>query len=75
MTREGEVHHFPTHAQDVFDVTGAGDTFIAGLAVALSEGKTLKEAVVMGNRASGIVVGKLGTALVSREELEMTGTL
>jgi rfaE bifunctional protein kinase chain/domain len=64
-----EVHHFPTHAREVFDVSGAGDTVIATLAVMLGAGAPLTEAVDIANRAGGIVVGKLGTATVTREEL------
>lgn len=60
---------YPAEARDVFDVTGAGDTAIAALAVMLSEGKRLDEAVRMANRAAGIVVGKFGTSTVTREEL------
>jgi rfaE bifunctional protein kinase chain/domain len=61
--------NYPAEARDVFDVTGAGDTAIAALAVMLSEGKQLDEAVRMANRAAGIVVGKFGTSTVTREEL------
>jgi rfaE bifunctional protein kinase chain/domain len=60
---------YPAEARDVFDVTGAGDTAIAALAVMLSEGKQLDEAVRMANRAAGIVVGKFGTSTVTRGEL------
>ena len=60
---------YPAEARDVFDVTGAGDTAIAALAVMLSEGKQLDEAVRLANRAAGIVVGKFGTSTVTREEL------
>ncbi|MEC5218550.1 rfaE bifunctional protein kinase chain/domain [Actimicrobium sp. GrIS 1.19] len=61
--------HFPTQAREVFDVSGAGDTVMATMAVMLSAGKTLPEAVQWANKAGGIVVGKLGTATVTREEL------
>jgi D-glycero-beta-D-manno-heptose-7-phosphate kinase len=64
-----EVHHFPTKAREVFDVSGAGDTVIATLAVMLSAGAPLTEAVEVANHAGGIVVGKLGTATVTKEEL------
>lgn len=57
------------HAREVFDVSGAGDTVIAVLAVMLAAGMELWEAVQVANRAGGIVVGKLGTATVSYEEL------
>jgi rfaE bifunctional protein kinase chain/domain len=56
-------------AREVFDVTGAGDTVISALAVMLGAGASLENAVRAANRAAGIVVGKLGTATVSRAEL------
>jgi D-glycero-beta-D-manno-heptose-7-phosphate kinase len=56
-------------AREVFDVTGAGDTVIATLAVMLAAGVGLEAAVRLANRAAGIVVGKLGTATATREEL------
>jgi rfaE bifunctional protein kinase chain/domain len=59
----------PAQAREVFDVSGAGDTVIAVLAVMLAAGRPLREAVTLANRAGGIVVGKLGTATVSYEEL------
>ena len=58
-----------TTGRQVFDVTGAGDTVIAVLAVAVAAGATLREAAVIANRAAGVVVGKLGTATVSPAEL------
>lgn len=63
------VTNFPARAREVYDVSGAGDTVIATLAVMLGAGATLPEAVEMANRAGGIVVGKLGTATVTRDEL------
>ncbi len=69
LFREQEVLHEPTQAREVFDVSGAGDTVIATLAVMLAAGATLPDAVRIANRAAGIVVGKLGTAVVSREEI------
>jgi len=62
-------YHTPTRAKDVFDVSGAGDTAIAVLTLALCAGATPAEAAEMANRASGIVVGKLGTATVTLAEL------
>jgi D-glycero-beta-D-manno-heptose-7-phosphate kinase len=59
----------PAQAREVFDVTGAGDTVIATLAVTLAAGAGLEAATRLANRAAGIVVGKLGTATASREEL------
>jgi rfaE bifunctional protein kinase chain/domain len=64
-----EVLHEPTHTREVFDVSGAGDTVIATLAVMLASGSTLPDAMRIANRAAGIVVGKLGTAVVSRDEI------
>lgn len=66
---EKEVMHVPTVAREVFDVSGAGDTVIATLAVMLGAGMSFGEAVMTANRAGGIVVGKLGTATVTKEEL------
>jgi D-glycero-beta-D-manno-heptose-7-phosphate kinase len=63
-------HHTPAHAKEVFDVSGAGDTAIAALALALSAGATPVEATELANVASGIVVGKVGTATVTPAELE-----
>lgn len=62
-------YHIPTRAQEVFDVSGAGDTAIALFTAALTGGATPVEAAVISNHGSGIVVGKVGTATVSREEL------
>ena len=64
--------HIPTRAQEVFDVSGAGDTAIAVLTLGLMAGVTPAEAADLANRASGIAVGKLGTATVTRAELEAT---
>ena len=66
---EGEIVHVPAMAREVYDVSGAGDTVIATMAVMMANGLSMHEAVVIANRAGGIVVGKLGTATVSREEL------
>ena len=64
-----EVLHIPTVAREVFDVSGAGDTVIATLATMIGNGRTVEEAVRIATRAAGIVVGKLGTATVTSEEL------
>jgi D-beta-D-heptose 7-phosphate kinase/D-beta-D-heptose 1-phosphate adenosyltransferase len=61
--------HVPTVAQDVFDVSGAGDTVVAVLAAALAADMPIRDAMRMANHAAGIVVSKLGTASVTREEL------
>lgn len=62
-------HHIPTRAREVFDVSGAGDTAIALLTLALASGHSLREAAEISNHASGIVVGKLGTATLTPDEL------
>lgn len=62
-------HCIPTSAKEVYDVSGAGDTAIALLTLALAAGKNSQQAAEIANRASGIVVGKLGTACVQPEEL------
>lgn len=63
------VSHEPTLAKEVFDVSGAGDTVIATLAAMLAAGLSLPQAMHWSNRAAGIVVGKLGTAVATAEEL------
>lgn len=60
--------HLPTHAREVFDVTGAGDTVISVLAAGMAAKKSIAEATFLANVAAGIVVGKLGTATVTPEE-------
>lgn len=62
-------YHLPTQAQEVYDVTGAGDTVIATLASALGVGSNLRHAVRLANLAAGLVVAKRGTAYVSAPEL------
>ncbi|QWD48879.1 D-glycero-beta-D-manno-heptose-7-phosphate kinase [Polynucleobacter paneuropaeus] len=64
------VSHVKAQAREVFDVSGAGDTVIATLAVALAAKWPLEKAMALANRAGGIVVGKLGTATVTSEELQ-----
>ncbi len=66
---EGETHHQAAQAREVFDVSGAGDTVIATLAVMLAAGADWDEAIRTANIAASIVVGKLGTAVVTRDEL------
>ena len=66
---EHEVLHVSAQAREVYDVSGAGDTVIATLATMLGAGASLKEAVQYANRAGSIVVGKLGTAVVTYAEL------
>jgi rfaE bifunctional protein kinase chain/domain len=66
---DDEVLHVHADAREVFDVSGAGDTVIATMAAMLGAGVPLAEALATANRAGGIVVGKLGTATVTRDEL------
>lgn len=69
LYQAGRRVHVAAQAREVFDVSGAGDTVIATLGVALAGGADLDEAVSLANRAAGIVVGKFGTAVVTPEEL------
>ncbi len=66
---EDQVTHLPTYARQVFDVTGAGDTVIAALALAWVSGASLEEACVLANFAAGVVVGKVGCVPCSPVEL------
>ena len=68
---EGKERRFdlPPEAREVFDVTGAGDTAVAALAVMLAEGLPLLDAMQVANRAAALVVGKFGTSSVRRAEL------
>ena len=66
---DGEPVYVETAAREVYDVTGAGDTVIATLAAALASGSSILEAANLANHAAGIVVGKVGTATASAEEL------
>jgi rfaE bifunctional protein kinase chain/domain len=61
--------HVKAEAREVFDVSGAGDTVIAALGTMLAAGVRLEQAVRIANRAAGIVVGKLGTAVATRKEV------
>lgn len=63
--------HFPTYVRRVYDVSGAGDTVLAAVSLALSAGAEIEEAVMIGNLAAGIVVEKVGTASVTRSELNL----
>ena len=65
----GEVHHLPTEAREVFDVSGAGDTVVATLALALAAGVPLTDAARLANAAAGVVVGKVGTAVIRSSDL------
>ena len=67
--RDQKPFHIPTIAQEIFDVSGAGDTVIATFTLAIAAGASPVEAAILSNHAAGIVVGKVGTATVSQEEL------
>jgi rfaE bifunctional protein kinase chain/domain len=69
LFQHGKRMNFKTHAREVYDVSGAGDTVIAVLGVMLAAGASLTDSVRAANRAAGIVVGKFGTAVATREEL------
>jgi D-beta-D-heptose 7-phosphate kinase/D-beta-D-heptose 1-phosphate adenosyltransferase len=69
LESNGQPVFVETAAREVYDVTGAGDTVIAALAGALASGATMLEAATLANHAAGIVVGKVGTATVSADEL------
>jgi D-beta-D-heptose 7-phosphate kinase/D-beta-D-heptose 1-phosphate adenosyltransferase len=70
LLRDGlEPFHLPTCAQEVFDVTGAGDTVIAAMATAMAASAGMEDAVALANIAAGVVVGKLGTATASLAEI------
>jgi len=69
-TYENEMKIFPTVAKEVFDVTGAGDTVIASIAYALSAGENIDKAASFANLAAGVVVGKIGSATVTLDEIE-----
>ena len=67
--RDQKPFHIPTVAQEVFDVSGAGDTVIATFTLAIAAGASPLEAAIISNHAAGIVVGKIGTATVTSDEL------
>jgi len=69
-TYDKKLELFPTVAKEVFDVTGAGDTVIASIAFALASGKNIQETAAFANLAAGVVVGKIGSATVSIDEIE-----
>ena len=67
---EGKEHsHIPTVAREVFDVSGAGDTVIASLTLAVAAGASIRDAAILANHAAGVAVGKLGTAAATGEEI------
>jgi rfaE bifunctional protein kinase chain/domain len=69
LYQNGIAIHEPTVAREVFDVSGAGDTVIATLGLMLAAGEEMRTAMKIANRAAGIVVGKVGTAVVTQDEL------
>jgi D-beta-D-heptose 7-phosphate kinase/D-beta-D-heptose 1-phosphate adenosyltransferase len=69
LFKEDRITHIPTFAQEVFDVSGAGDTVISVFTLALSCGVKMEDAAKMANVAAGIVVGKVGVAVVTKEEI------
>jgi D-beta-D-heptose 7-phosphate kinase/D-beta-D-heptose 1-phosphate adenosyltransferase len=66
-----QTYHIPARRRNVFDVTGAGDTLAATLALGLGSGASLEESAAIANAAGGVVVGKVGTGRVNRSELEL----
>jgi len=66
----GELVHLPTVGRDVFDVTGAGDTVVSALAVALAAGASMEEAAIIANHAAGLVIREIGTASVGLDAIE-----
>ena len=69
LYREGKVEHQSTRAREVFDVSGAGDTVIASMALSMAAGLDLPQAMQLANTAAGVVVAKLGTAVCTQAEL------
>ncbi|MCS7231958.1 MAG: PfkB family carbohydrate kinase, partial [Elusimicrobiota bacterium] len=72
LPHKEKIHHIPTRAKEVYDVTGAGDTVVAILTLCLAAGADFVSSCEISNFAAGIVVGKLGTATVSKEEIKKT---
>lgn len=70
VPRDGEAVHLPAMVREVFDVSGAGDTVVALLAAGIGAGLSIVDAAILANHAAGIVVGKIGTAVVEPDELE-----
>jgi D-beta-D-heptose 7-phosphate kinase/D-beta-D-heptose 1-phosphate adenosyltransferase len=66
---DGAYWHIPTQARQVYDVTGAGDTVVGTLALALSTGASMTEAATLANYAAGLVVGMVGTATIEPAQL------
>ena len=66
---DGDSWHLPTQSRQVYDITGAGDTVIGTLALALATGASIKTGAILANYAAGIVVGMVGTATVTPTQL------
>jgi len=69
--KSSAVKFIPTYAREVYDVSGAGDTVIAVMSLALSSGASIEEACILGNLAAGVEVGKRGTATVTPDEIRI----
>jgi D-beta-D-heptose 7-phosphate kinase/D-beta-D-heptose 1-phosphate adenosyltransferase len=67
--KNSAITHIPTCAQEVYDVSGAGDTVIAALTLCRAAGASLSDAAIVANHAAGVVVGKIGTAVATRQEI------
>ena len=70
LFRKDKAVHIPTVAKNVYDVTGAGDTVIAAFTLAYATGSSMEEAAVIANHAAGVVVGEVGTAVVTADQLQ-----
>lgn len=69
LYKDGRITSIPTVAQEVFDVSGAGDTVISVFTLALASGVRMEEAAMLANVAAGVVVGKIGVAVITKEEI------
>jgi bifunctional ADP-heptose synthase (sugar kinase/adenylyltransferase) len=69
LYRQDHTLHQPARVSEVYDVSGAGDTVIAAIAVMLGSGYAWEDAVAFANTAAGIAVGKLGTSIVTLDEV------
>ena len=70
IEKNGSIVNIPTKAREVFDVSGAGDTVATATALAIAAKAPLSDACRIGNYAAGVVVGKLGTSIITLKELE-----
>ncbi len=70
VMKNGEVHNIPARAQEVYDVSGAGDTAVAALALGIASGLSFDDAAYLSNLAAGIVVGRLGTAVATMQDIK-----